>query len=553
MWMFSSNRDDQIIARVLSGDREQFGVLVRRYLPAVEAITRAQLGPAGDYDDAVQETFLRAYLNLDQLRERQKFCAWLAAIARNAATTVGNQRRKLVPVQADGEHAIQDAPDFTREELRATVRAELEELDTASREVLLLKYFAGKRSREIAQILELSEPAVRKRLQRARDTLGDRLLSKLEDHAPESPRRKKRESVILGAALASGAAWEASAGVTALASPLAVAIAGGAAKLTVAVAGLGLVAGGAVLVLNRGGAPTSTEAESAPALQVQSAEAQEPSSSAPAQPADVTEAVETQTETVSTAAVAATAPSGVPVRGRVVHTDGTPVADATVLGAYWGRKPRVDKVEARTGDDGAFTLYLDMPWQKFLIWAEKENYTRIKQDEYEIDPDGSDGIMFTLYRAASIDGRLTASTGVKLEALPVTVRNKSVEAFLWTESAETDETGNFHIGGLPPGDYSLAITKEFEWSNDLELFSTNLEEGEALTGVQVPYGGPGLTLDGHVTAEDGTPIEGVFVQLLNGWDPRDTNTDAEGYYRLEQLPEGAFSLTASHREYMPVS
>ena len=74
---FGTKRDDTIIEKVLAGNDEQFGILVQRYLPTVQAIAYSRLNNLADVDDVTQETFLR---------ERRKFAAWLVSIARNMST-----------------------------------------------------------------------------------------------------------------------------------------------------------------------------------------------------------------------------------------------------------------------------------------------------------------------------------------------------------------------------------------------------------------------------------------------------------------------------------
>ena len=57
--------DALVVQEVLSGERDAFSVLVRRYMPAVHALAFAHTGNHADADDVVQETFLKAYTSLD--------------------------------------------------------------------------------------------------------------------------------------------------------------------------------------------------------------------------------------------------------------------------------------------------------------------------------------------------------------------------------------------------------------------------------------------------------------------------------------------------------
>ena len=123
------SRDEQVIRKVLAGRTEEFGVLVERYLPVVHAVGCAHLGNAADAEDVAQETFLKAYQQLDALRERRKFAAWLASIARNACRNLRRSRaRESERVREAASQAEAEAPDADREELRALVRSKVAEL-----------------------------------------------------------------------------------------------------------------------------------------------------------------------------------------------------------------------------------------------------------------------------------------------------------------------------------------------------------------------------------------------------------------------------------------
>lgn len=84
-WRSRDKKDGEIVRRVLQGRRDEFGLLVERYLPAVQAVAYAHTGNRADAQDIAQETFLTAYQRLHTLREVGSLGAWLTTIARNAA------------------------------------------------------------------------------------------------------------------------------------------------------------------------------------------------------------------------------------------------------------------------------------------------------------------------------------------------------------------------------------------------------------------------------------------------------------------------------------
>jgi len=202
--------DARIVRQVLAGSVEDFGVLVKRYLPIVYAVAYAHTDNHADAEDATQEAFLQAFRSLDTLREPRKFVRWLVAIARNACNRIlrGRQRADLV---AEGipQHRESLAPDFAKRELHSLLRAKVEQLPLIHREVLMLHYFSGKRTREIAPVLGISRVAAKKRLERARDVLGKHLIDELGDALAPYKDKEERSEKIMGAVVALPIAWDA--------------------------------------------------------------------------------------------------------------------------------------------------------------------------------------------------------------------------------------------------------------------------------------------------------------------------------------------------------
>ncbi len=200
--------DEYVVRRVLSGRRNDFGVLVRRYLPAVLSVARGILKNPADADDVSQECFLAAYQKLDTLKAPEKFAGWLMAIARHAALNWQRSRSREVPLEeamAEALHRDEPAPD--RKEMQQMLHATLMDLDPEVRELLLMHYYGGCSLREIGRIKGINRLAAGKRLQRAREALGAEFL-KLVPDAPTASAWKKRARTITAAVLAAGAAWK---------------------------------------------------------------------------------------------------------------------------------------------------------------------------------------------------------------------------------------------------------------------------------------------------------------------------------------------------------
>lgn len=201
--------DELLIRRVLSGKRHVFEVLVHRYLPGVYAVAYAQTRNHADAEDIVQEAFLKAFMALDTLRDRRRFEGWVVTIARNMAHKLWQKRNREERIAEQ----LTDMPepaneDAARRELQALLRQRIEQLPTEQREILLLHYFGGKSTREMAVLLDISRDAVKKRLQRARETLSRDLLDVLGDACAPQRSLTEQGKVIMIVVAAALTPWD---------------------------------------------------------------------------------------------------------------------------------------------------------------------------------------------------------------------------------------------------------------------------------------------------------------------------------------------------------
>lgn len=121
-------------------------------------------------EDALQETYLRAYRFLDRFRGDGSELAWLSSIAINACR---NQRRSAWFRHVELGHKIDDLADDEASTNAGddTVINQVSQLPPKYREVILLYYYQRLNTREIAQALSLREGTVSSRLRRAKERL----------------------------------------------------------------------------------------------------------------------------------------------------------------------------------------------------------------------------------------------------------------------------------------------------------------------------------------------------------------------------------------------
>lgn len=165
----------QWIASARRGDRHAFGKLVQAYQIPVFNLTYRMLGNAQEAEDAAQETFLRAYNRLNTYQPDKKFSNWILSIASHYCIDLLRRRRfQWLSVEDDPImnwlSSDDEQPDDAalRTERAAEVRILLERLDPSYRAPLVLRYWHDLSYREIADMLNLTEPAVKTRLHRAR-------------------------------------------------------------------------------------------------------------------------------------------------------------------------------------------------------------------------------------------------------------------------------------------------------------------------------------------------------------------------------------------------
>ena len=177
--------DAQLVALSLrDGGTEAFSELVRRYTGMVIGTAIAILGDRHEAEDAAQEAFARAYRSLGQLKEHNRFSAWLTTITSNTARRRGTKKRPL-PLRESGPgpagteipDETQVAPDeqMARSETHAQILAAMEELPEAYRGTVFLRCLRGHTCREIAEIEGVSVGVVTSRLSRAYEMLRTRL------------------------------------------------------------------------------------------------------------------------------------------------------------------------------------------------------------------------------------------------------------------------------------------------------------------------------------------------------------------------------------------
>jgi RNA polymerase sigma-70 factor (ECF subfamily) len=170
--------DAALVQRVLAGETEAYGELVRRHERSLLAAAGAVLGDLHAAQDAAQQALLIAYQRLASLRNADAFGQWTIRLAQRVAV---DMRRKLARVRMLGDEAETlsaggDPPNDKPldDEVQMLFRAVMR-LPEKQRQVVLLRYFAGHSSEAISVITAQPAGTVRSRLHRGLAMLRKRL------------------------------------------------------------------------------------------------------------------------------------------------------------------------------------------------------------------------------------------------------------------------------------------------------------------------------------------------------------------------------------------
>lgn len=168
----SQHSDNDRVIAAQRGDRDAYTQLLRDHYQTVFVTCLAVVGNPHDAEDLAQEVFITGLKRLRQLREPQRFTAWIRQIARNHSINLLRNKRRLKM------KAEQFQPQPAGQEPTHSVDLEraLQQLPLELREPLLWHYFNGHPVASIALRLNLSASNVYQKLRQAHQQLRQLLI-----------------------------------------------------------------------------------------------------------------------------------------------------------------------------------------------------------------------------------------------------------------------------------------------------------------------------------------------------------------------------------------
>jgi RNA polymerase sigma-70 factor (ECF subfamily) len=198
---FAASNDLDLVHASKKGDAAAFEQLVKRHERRLLRISQTVTRNREDSEDAVQEALLKAFQKLTEFREDSQFSTWLIRITVNQSFMKLRKQRTHKEVsldedfESDGNALPTDIPDRApspeqlcwASELRDILGRIVEELRPILRTVFVLRDVEGLSIEQTAQVLNLSQAAVKARLWRVRLHLRERLNGYFGERTPSAP------------------------------------------------------------------------------------------------------------------------------------------------------------------------------------------------------------------------------------------------------------------------------------------------------------------------------------------------------------------------------
>ncbi|MDY7394824.1 RNA polymerase sigma factor [Aureibaculum sp. 2210JD6-5] len=185
---FDNLTEETIINRILTGEKPLYQLLLKRNNLKLYRIIRSYLKKHEDVQDAMQNTYLKAYENLHKFKKNSSFSTWLIRIGINEALTKLKAKNKHVSLKEGGNEDIdkqviqlfnhqRNNPEnnIIIEEVKLLLEKAIDQLDSKHKAVYILREVEEMSISKIADCLKLSESNVKVRLHRAKLKMRENL------------------------------------------------------------------------------------------------------------------------------------------------------------------------------------------------------------------------------------------------------------------------------------------------------------------------------------------------------------------------------------------
>ena len=173
--------DDEIIARILHGEKDLYSIIVRRYNQRLYRVGISMLNDDAEVEDAMQVAYINAYENLGKFAFRSSFPTWLTRIFINECLLRLRKRKKSISMNDENmENALSRDKELqtpvtvtVNSELRSILNDAIRQLPETYRTVFVMREIEKMNIAETKECLNISEVNVKVRLNRAKAMLRD--------------------------------------------------------------------------------------------------------------------------------------------------------------------------------------------------------------------------------------------------------------------------------------------------------------------------------------------------------------------------------------------
>ncbi|NLL76288.1 MAG: RNA polymerase sigma factor [Clostridiales bacterium] len=170
----------RLVQQLKGGNKEAFDALYENYKNILLRMAYLVCGNMDDAEDIVQETFVKCYLHIGELKKAEGFKSWLFQILYRTAYRQTKRRGREIPnedigMQAEATDGITSLDRIVRTETEKMVYNAVQGLDVKHRAAIVMYYYNEMSAKEIAKVLECTQGTVKSRLHNAKKKLKESL------------------------------------------------------------------------------------------------------------------------------------------------------------------------------------------------------------------------------------------------------------------------------------------------------------------------------------------------------------------------------------------
>ena len=162
--------DEKVVEFTRTKDKEAYAEIINRYQDKLLRYAGYLLNNDDKATDVVQDSFIKAYVNLNSFNSKKKFSSWIYRIVHNEAINLINKHKKEMPLfdNVDFDSGINIEEEFSKKEITKMVKTCLNELPILYKEPISLHFLEDKSYNEISDILRIPVGTVGTRINRAK-------------------------------------------------------------------------------------------------------------------------------------------------------------------------------------------------------------------------------------------------------------------------------------------------------------------------------------------------------------------------------------------------